>query len=187
MLAQLTRFWWVVALRGVLAILFGILALVWPVLTLQILVLFFGAYALVDGVIDVFMAIAHRAGHDRWWALLLEGLVGIGAGILVLAFPGLAGLVLLYVIAIWAILTGILEIVAAVRLREEIENEWLLILSGIASLVLGILILIYPTAGAITIAWLIGAYAILFGIVLLSLGLLLRKRGLQEKESAQAV
>jgi uncharacterized membrane protein HdeD (DUF308 family) len=184
MLTQLTRNWWAVALRGVLAILYGVLALIWPGLTLEILVLFFGAYALVDGVFTIYAAFTHRAGHDRWWVILLEGLVGIGAGIVTLAVPGLATLVLLYVIAFWAILTGILEIIAAVRLREEIAGEWLLILSGIASLVLGVLLLLYPAAGAVTVAWLIGVYAILFGLMLLGLGLRLRQRWQRENGSS---
>ncbi len=175
MLTQLIRNWWVIALRGVFAILYGVLALVWPGLTLTVLIMFFGAYALIDGLFTVYTAITHRAGHDRWWVLLLEGLIGIAAGVVTLAYPGLAGLVLLSVIAFWAILTGVLEVVAAIRLRQEIDGEWLLILSGLASLVFGILILFFPAAGALTIAWLIGVYAILFGILLLSLSLRLRK------------
>jgi uncharacterized membrane protein HdeD (DUF308 family) len=175
MLTHLTHNWWAVTLRGVIAILFGLIALVWPGLTLEILILFFGAYALVDGVFAIIAAFTHRAGYERWWVLLLEGLVGIAAGIVTLLFPGLATLVLLYVIAFWALLTGILEIVAAVRLREEIEGEWLLILSGIASLVLGILLLLFPSAGELTVIWLIGVYAILFGAMMLGLGLRLRK------------
>lgn len=186
MLTQLTRNWWAVALRGVLAILYGVFALVWPGLTLEVLVLFFGAYALVDGVFTIYAAFTHRAGHDRWWVILLEGLVGIGAGIVTLAVPSLATLILLYVIAFWAILTGILEIMAAVRLREEIEGEWLLILGGIASLVMGVLLLLFPAAGKFTIAWLIGVYAILFGLMLLILGLRLRGCALDENGSIMA-
>jgi uncharacterized membrane protein HdeD (DUF308 family) len=176
MLTQLARNWWVVALRGVVAILYGLFALVWPGLTLEILVLFFGAYMLVDGVFAIFAAFTNRAGHDRWWVLLLEGLVGIAAGIITFSNPGLATLALLYVISFWAIVTGVLEIVAAIRLRKEIQGEWLLALSGIVSLVLGILLIVFPAAGVLTIAWIIGAYAILFGAMLLSLSLRLRRR-----------
>ncbi len=186
MLTQLTRNWWVVALRGVVAILFGVLALVWPGLTLEILVLFFGAYALVDGAFAIVAVATNRAGHDTWWVLLLEGLVGIAAGIITLLRPGLATLVLLYVISFWAIVTGVLEIVAAIRLRKEIQGEWLLALSGIVSLVFGVLLLLFPAAGALTVGWLIGVYAIVFGAMLLSLGLRLRKHGMHHKGAATA-
>jgi uncharacterized membrane protein HdeD (DUF308 family) len=182
MLTQLTRNWWAVALRGVVALLYGVLALVWPGLTLEILVLFFGAYALVDGVFAIIAALTNRAGPDRWWVLLLEGLVGIAAGIITFLRPGLTTLVLLYVIAFWAIVTGVLEIVAAIRLRKEIQGEWMLALSGIASLALGVLLLLFPATGALTVAWLIGIYAILFGVMLLSLGLRLRKHDTHRKE-----
>jgi uncharacterized membrane protein HdeD (DUF308 family) len=177
MLTQLTRNWWAVALRGVVGILFGVIALVWPGLTLEILVLFFGAYALVDGVFAIIAAFTNRAGHDRWWVLLLEGLVGIAVGIITFLRPGLVTLVLLYVIAFWAIVTGVLEIVSAIRLRTEIQGEWMLALGGIASLVLGVLLLLFPAPGALTVAWLIGVYAIIFGAMLLGLGLRLRKLG----------
>ncbi|MGD0750941.1 MAG: HdeD family acid-resistance protein [Anaerolineales bacterium] len=177
MLAQFKRNWWVVLLRGAVAILFGALALVWPGLTLEILVLFFGAYVLVDGIFAIIAAFTHRAGHDRWWVLLLEGLVGIAAGVITFIIPGAATLALLYLIALWAIVTGLLEIVAALGLRKEIQGEWLLAISGIVSLILGVLLLIFPSAGEVTIIWLIGVYAILFGAVLLGLGLRLRRLG----------
>ncbi len=175
MLTQLARNWWIVVLRGVIAILWGVVAFVWPGITLEILVLFFGAYMLVDGVFAVISAFTHRAGHGRWWVLLLEGLLGIAAGIITFLRPGLTTLVLLYIISFWAILTGILEIAAAIWLREEFRGEWLLALSGVVSLILGVLILLFPASGALTITWIIGLYAILFGIMLLSLGLRLRR------------
>jgi uncharacterized membrane protein HdeD (DUF308 family) len=179
MLTQFTRNWWVVLLRGAVAILFGALALAWPGLTLEILVLFFGAYMLVDGVFAVIAALTHRAGHDRWWVLLLEGLAGIAAGVITFLIPGVATLALLLLIALWAIVTGVLEIVAAIGLRKEIRGELLLAISGIASLILGVLLLIFPSAAEVTITWLIGMYAILFGAMLLVLGLRLRKLGRQ--------
>jgi uncharacterized membrane protein HdeD (DUF308 family) len=186
MLTQLTRNWWAVALRGLVAILYGVVALVWPGLTLEILVLFFGAYMLLDGVFAIIAAFTHRAGHDSWWVLLLEGLLGIAAGIITVLRPGLATLVLIYIISFWAIVTGVLEIVAAIRLRKEIQGEWLLALSGIVSLVLGVVLLLNPAAGALTVAWLIGVYAILFGAMLLSLGLRLRKHGMHHNGAATA-
>lgn len=177
MLTQLTRNWWVVVLRGVVAILYGLTALLLPLATLQILVLFFGAYAIVDGIIAIIAAVTNRAGHDRWWLLLLEGLLGIGAGVIVLLRPGLATLVLLAVIGAWAMVTGILEIIAAIQLRKEIHGEWLLALGGLASIVFGVLVWLFPTAGAVTIAWLIGWYALIYGGSLVGLGLRLRKHG----------
>jgi uncharacterized membrane protein HdeD (DUF308 family) len=178
MLTQLTRNWWAVALRGVIAILFGVVALAWPGLTLEILVLFFGAYALVDGIFAIIAAFTNRSGHDKWWVLLLEGLMGIAAGIITLFRPGLATLALVYVISFWAVVTGILEIVAAVQLRKEIQGEWMLALSGIVSLLLGVSLFLFPAAGALTLTWLIGAYAILFGAMWLGLSLRVHKRGM---------
>ena len=177
MLKQLTHNWWAVLLRGVVAILFGAIALVWPGLTLEVLVLFFGAYVLVDGVFAIIAALTHRTGHDRWWVLLLEGLVGIAAGIITFFLPGVATLALIYIIALWAIVTGVLEIIAGIGLRKEIQGEWLLAISGIVSLGLGVLLLVFPSAGEVTIIWLIGVYASLFGLMLLGLGLRLRRLG----------
>ena len=175
MLTQLSRNWWAVALRGVIAILFGVIALAWPGLTLEILVLFFGAYVLVDGIFAMIAAFTNRSGHDKWWVLLLEGLVGIAAGVITFFRPLLATLVLVYVISFWAIVTGILEIAAAVQLRKEIRGEWMLALSGIVSLFLGVSLFLFPAAGALTLTWLIGAYAILFGAMWLGLSLRLRR------------
>jgi len=175
MLTQLSRNWWAVALRGVIAILFGVIALAWPGLTLEILVLFFGAYVLVDGILAMIAAFTNRSGHDKWWVLLLEGLVGIAAGVITFFRPLLATLVLVYVISFWAIVTGILEIAAAVQLRKEIRGEWMLALSGIVSLFLGVSLFLFPAAGALTLTWLIGAYAILFGAMWLGLSLRLRR------------
>ncbi len=177
MVTQLARNWWVLALRGLAAVIFGILAILWPSITITVLVLFFGAYALVDGIFAVFAAITHREGHDRWWVLLLEGLVGIAAGILTFFYPAVTALVLLYFIAAWAILTGILEIMAALRLRREIEGEWLLVVSGILSVLFGVVAVIFPGAGALAVIWLIGAYAIVFGLLLITLGLRVRGWG----------
>ena len=186
MLTQLTRNWWVVALRGGVAILYGVLALVWPRLTLEILVLFFGGYMFVDGVFAIIAAFTNRAGYDSWWVLFWEGLAGIAVGSITFFRPGLTAFALLYIIAFWAIMTGVLEIVAAIRLRKEIQGEWMLALSGIVSLVFGVVLLLFPAAGALTVAWLIGVYAILFGAMLLSLGLRLRKHGTHHKETEPA-
>ena len=187
MLNQLTRNWWVVALRGVLAIFYGLIAFVWPGLTLEVLVLFFGAYALVDGVFTIFAAVSNRSGHSRWWVLLLEGLVSVVAGLVAFILPGLTTLALLFVISFWAIATGILEIIAAIALRKEIEGEWMLAFSGVGSIIFGAVILTFPLAGAVTIAWLIGVYAIFFGVMFLNLSFRLRKFGMPQKTIVPAV
>ncbi|MBK8616399.1 MAG: HdeD family acid-resistance protein [Anaerolineales bacterium] len=186
MLTQLTRNWWVVALRGVVAILYGVLALVWPRLTIEILVLFFGAYMFVDGVFAIIAAFTNRSGYDRWWVLLLEGLVGIALGSITFLRPGLTAFALLYLIAFWAMMTGVLEIVAAIRLRKEIQGEWMLALSGVISFILGILLLLFPAAGVLTVAWMIGWYAILFGAMLLGLGWRLHQYDTHHKVTAPA-
>lgn len=177
MTTQLARNWWLVLLRGLAALLFGVLAFISPFITATVLVLFFGAYALVDGIVAVYASLTHRAGHDRWWVLLLEGLVGIAVGLLTFAYPDVTTLILLYFIAVWAILTGILEIMAAIRLRREIEGEWLLVFSGILSIIFGILVVIFPALGATAVVWLIAIYAILFGLLLITLGLRVRGWG----------
>ncbi len=172
MLTDVARRWWVFALRGVLAILFGVLAIFWPALTLVVLVILFGAYALVDGIFAVVAAVANRTS-SRWWTLV-EGLAGIVAGILTFVWPSITALVLVYVIAAWAVVTGIMEIAAAVRLRREISNEWFLILGGILSVLFGVFVAIFPGAGALSIVLLIAIYSILFGILFLILGFRLR-------------
>lgn len=161
------RTWWGLALRGLLSILFGIAVFVWPMASLLALVTLFGAFALVDGVLALINAFRVRTTHPRWWVMLLEGLVGIAVGVLTFIWPGLTAVALLYMIAAWAIVTGVLEIVTAIRFAETIDNEWLLALAGLASIVLGVLLAINPGAGITAVLWMIGAYAIVFGILLL--------------------
>jgi uncharacterized membrane protein HdeD (DUF308 family) len=161
----LSRNWWVLLLRGVVAILFGVLTLMRPGISLVSLLLLFGAYALADGTLGAWTAITHRKDRENWWVLLLEGLIGIGVGALTLMKPGLTALALLFYISIWAIATGVLEILAAVRLRQEIKGEWMLILAGLASVVFGVLLMARPGAGALAVLWLIASYAILFGLL----------------------
>ena len=166
----LARYWWVVVLRGVLAIALGVLAFVWPVVTLTSLVIVFGAYALVDGVFALLSAV-RGGGAEPWWLLVLEGGVGIGIGVLTLVAPGITALALLFYIAIWAIATGVLEIAAAIRLRREIEGEWLLILSGLVSVAFGAVLVARPGAGALAVLWLIGSFALVFGVLLVVLAI----------------
>jgi uncharacterized membrane protein HdeD (DUF308 family) len=173
MLEALARNWWLVFFRGVFAVVFGLLALGWPGVTLGALVLLYGVYALASGVLALLSAFSGRSARSPWM-LVLEGVVGIGAAAAAFLWPALTALVLLYIIAFWAILSGVFEIAAAIRLRKEIEGEWLLALSGIASLAFGALLILRPAAGAVAVVWLIGAYAILFGGLLIALGLRLR-------------
>src|ERR1700693_2195208 len=171
MLHSLAKNWWALALRGLVALMFGLLTFVLPGITLVTLILLFGAYALADGIFNI-IAFFRVASHH--WALLIEGLIGIIAGILTFVWPAITALALLYVIAFWAIFTGIFEIVAGIRLRKVITNEWLLLLMGILSLLFGLFVLIFPGVGALAIVLWIGAYALVFGIFLLALAFRLR-------------
>ncbi len=175
MLSMLTRKWWVLALRGVAAVILGVLALVWPRPTLLALVILFGALLLTDGILTLASAIAWRQWNRRWWAVALAGVAGIIAGMLTFVWPGITGLALLYLIAAWAITTGMLEIVAAIELRRVIEGEWRLVLSGILSVVVGVLMAAFPGAGALSLAWLVGILAIVYGILVIALAFRLRE------------
>jgi len=137
-------------------------------------VLVFGAYALVDGVFGVINGISSYGERERWWVILLEGLAGIVVGIMTLVWPGITALTLLYLIAAWAVITGVMEIVAAIQLRRAIEGEWMMVLSGIASIIFGIILFIFPGEGALGLTWLIGIYAIIFGVMLIVLAFRLR-------------
>ena len=161
-------------LRGVLGILFGLLAFVWPSITWLTLVIMFGIYTIVDGLVTIGSGLVRTKESARWWTFLLEGLIDIGAGAAALIWPGLATLVIIYVIAAWAVFTGILEIVAAIRLRHEITNEWVLALGGVISVAVGVLLFFQPAAGSLAIIWIIAAYALIFGILLVILGFRLR-------------
>lgn len=171
----LSRNWWALALRGVAGIIFGILAFVMPVVTLAALVMLFGAYALVDGIFNIAAAVSGRTGGRPWWALVLAGLVSIGAGLVTFFMPGLTALALAYIIAFWAIGTGVLEIVAAVRLRKVIRNEWWLALSGALAIVFGGLLMLAPGAGALAMVLWIGAYAFVYGVALVIFAVRLRR------------
>jgi uncharacterized membrane protein HdeD (DUF308 family) len=173
MATSLAQNWWTFTLRGVFALLFGFLAFVAPGATLTTLVFVFGFYAILNGVFALYAAWKLRS-FERWWLLLLEGLLGIAAGVIAFVWPGAAALAFLSIIAAWAILVGILQIVAAIRLRKEIENEWSLGLGGLASVIFGVLLVVWPRSGLVAISWIIGIYAIAFGIMLLILGSRLR-------------
>jgi uncharacterized membrane protein HdeD (DUF308 family) len=184
MVMTLARNWWLLALRGLCAIAFGILAFIWPGITLGALVFLYGAFALVDGVLSIFAAIFKGQGSGTpWWALVLVGLLSIAAGVVAFAWPGITALILLYLIAAWAIVSGIFEIIAAIKLRKEIDNEWWLALTGVLSVIFGLMLMARPGAGAIAVIWLIGTYAIIFGIFHLALAFKLR--GFRERLSGR--
>ena len=165
MFARLFRHWWLFVVRGVLAIIFGVLALIWPGPTKYILIVLFGAFVLVDGIFTVAAGITFHQYFERWWAVLLEGLAGILLGFLTYLWPGLTALVLVYLIAAWAVITGILEIVAAIQFRRVIAGEWAMILIGLLSIVFGVLLAVFPAVGAVSLVWLIGIYAVADGIM----------------------
>jgi uncharacterized membrane protein HdeD (DUF308 family) len=174
MLAHLGRNWWVFVLRGVVAILFGVLAFARPGITLEVLVLLFAFWALFDGVFALVSSVGAAEAHEPWWPLVLVGLLGIAAGVLTLKWPGITVLALLLIIAYWSIFRGILEIVAAVRLRHLVQGEGWFILGGIVSIAFGVLLVIYPGSGLLAVIWLLGIYAVIHGIAGLMLGFRLK-------------
>jgi uncharacterized membrane protein HdeD (DUF308 family) len=168
--------WWTFVVRGIAAILFGVLTFLWPGITLTALVLLFGAYALLDGVLSIVAAVS-KERRERWWTLVLQGVFGILAAGVTVVFPGIAALALLYVIAAWAIVTGAFAVAAAIRLRKSLEREWLLALGGVLSIVFGLLLMLFPGTGALALVLWIGAYMLVAGSVLVVLGLKLRTWG----------
>lgn len=168
--------WWVVALRGVIAIAFGVLAFIWPGITLLSLLALFAAYALLGGAVSIYGAIRNRKQNGDWWLPLLLGLVSFGAGLVAVVHPGLTALVLVLLIAAHALTTGVLDIVAAIRLCTIIEHEWLLALNGVASILFGVLVFLFPGAGALALIWAISLYALLSGGLLLGSAFRLRSK-----------
>jgi len=170
----MTRYWWVLVLRGILAITLGILAFRWPGVTLQAFLIYFGAYALVDGSFSIFNAIAGRGEEDDWWIMLLGGVAGVIVGIVTFRAPVLAAAGLLLYVAAWALAKGVLEIVAAIRLRKVIQGEFWLALAGVTSVVFAFVIMAYPVAGVLSLLWVIATYAIVFGVLMVILGFRVR-------------
>lgn len=167
--------WWVPVIRGVAAILFGVLAIVAPGTSLLALVILWGAYALVDGVLNLMLATRRSGTGQSWGWLLFEGLVSVAAGVLTFAWPRMTALALLTVIAVWAVLTGTAKVVTAIGLRRQISSEWTLAVSGVLSILFGVLLLLRPGAGALALVWMIGGYAIIFGALLIGLGFRLNR------------
>jgi uncharacterized membrane protein HdeD (DUF308 family) len=176
LLRTLAENWWLLLLRGIASIVFGVLAFLWPGLTLVALIFLWGAYAIADGGIALWAAISGKGGEiaPRWW-LAIVGIVGLLAGLVAFVSPGLTALVLLMFIAGWAIVIGVLEIWGAIQLRKEIEGEWWLILSGLLSIAFGALLFARPGPGALALVWVIGAFAILHGCTLIGLAFRLKQ------------
>lgn len=174
--------WWLLALGGVAAIVLGVLTAAWPGITVVVLMVLFGVLAFVHGVFAVGGSLLNREAYKHWWLMLLGGLASIVVGILVFAWPGITALVLLYLIAAWALLIGIVSIIIAIRMRKEIKSAWMPILIGIISVAFGIVAFAWPIAGALTIVWLIALFAISFGILLLALAHMARSERKQSKQ-----
>ena len=169
--------WWMLLLNGLGAIVFGLLAFAWPGVTLLVLVTLFGIYCIVDGVTALMAARARRSGDRKWGWMLFVGIVSILAGIAAFAWPGLTAMALLFMIAVWAIVHGVLEIIAAIELRKVIDNEWMLALAGVVSALFGIVLIARPGAGALGLVWLIGSFALIHGVLLVMLAFKLRRIG----------
>ena len=178
MVDLMSRYWWAVGLRGLSAVAFGVIALISPSATLSVLVMLFGAYALLDGVFALAGAIggggSHSIGERRGW-LVLEGIVGIATGVVTFVWPNITTAVLVSLVAIWAIMTGVLEIATAVKLRRELANEWLMALSGVLSIVFGGYLIVSPAQGALALVTAVGIYALVFGVMLCAFALRLRQ------------
>jgi uncharacterized membrane protein HdeD (DUF308 family) len=175
MLSSLAQNWWVFLVRGICAIAFGVMAFAWPGLTVLTLVMLYAAHAILDGATALGLAFSGHVPGRAWWPMVLVGIVGILAGIATFAWPGITAAILLAFVAMWAILRGIFEIAAAIHLRKEIEGELLLGLAGAASIAFGVMLFAWPAAGLVTIAWIIGANALVFGVMSIALSLRLRK------------
>lgn len=177
----LSKFWWLLLLRGVLAILFGVSAFAWPGLTLGTMIMLFAAFSLVDGVFEIVHAVGHRKELEHWGLMLVEGLFGVVFGVLAFQSPVLTteigGMIIAFYMAAWAIVTGAIRIAMAVKLRKEIEGEWLLALSGAVSIAFGILIMARPAAGVLAAVFLIGTWAIFLGVTLIALAFKTRRLG----------
>ena len=175
MAVVLVRNWWALALRGVLAVLFGVAAFIVPGLTVAFLIALFGAYALIDGVLAIVAGVKAAEHHERFGSLLLRGILGIAAGLVAFILPAATAVVLTLMIGAWAIVTGVLEIVAAVHLHRA-HGEWLLIANGVLSVLFGLFLAVVPALGVLTLVWIIGGYAIVFGAIMLALAFRLRAR-----------
>ena len=180
MIELMCRQWWVVVLRGAIAVLFGVMAIAWPGITVLALVVLWGIYAVIDGITGLSLAFsARRVPDPQRWLYGLLGVTGLVAGIIAILWPAITALVLLVIIATWAIIAGVVQVIAAFRLRKEITGEWFLALSGAVCIVLGLLLFTQPGTGAIALVVAIATFALVWGVSLILLGFRLRKVGRQ--------
>jgi uncharacterized membrane protein HdeD (DUF308 family) len=170
----LSGLWWAIALRAAAAILLGVIAIFMPGPTLAAIVIVFGIYAIIDGILAIVAAVRGFRRKERWWPMLLEGLVGIAAGAIAIFWPGIGALALTYLVAAWALVTGAFEVAAAIRLRKVMTGEWLLLIAGLLSIVLAVLVALFPGTGALLLVWWLGAYAFAYGVISLVLALRVR-------------
>lgn len=166
-MGEVSRSWWLLLVRGIAAVIFGLLALLWPGITVLVLVAFFGAYALVSGIVAVVAGARNAGGHRVW--LIVTGILGILAGIIAFVWPGITSLALLYLVAAWAIFGGVADIMTGIKMRDVIDNEWEHIVAGALLVIFGVLLLVWPGAGLLALAWLVGVFAILYGIAMIAL------------------
>lgn len=170
-----SHLWWAWLIRGLISIVFASIAFALPVGTLATLIIFFSSFMFIDGIFSIFSLLFKRTSNRPWWIVVLEGLVGIGIGLITYFMPGLTSLALVYWVATWAIVTGIMEIISAVELRKIIAHEWAVGLMGILSVLMGVLFILAPAAGFLSLAYILGTYALFAGIMMLSLALRLRR------------
>jgi uncharacterized membrane protein HdeD (DUF308 family) len=183
-LHALARNWWALTIRGIAAVIFGILAILWPGAAIFAIGVLFGAYAFVDGVFAIIAAVRAAESHERWWPFVIEGIIGLVIAAITFYDVSVTIAALFFTIAAWAFLTGIIEIVAAIQLRKTITNEAWLILGGILSILFAVLMVWRPIAGAVAIIWIIGIYAIIFGIMMIAFSLRLRSHATEVKAPA---
>lgn len=175
MIQILAKHWWILVVRGLISMAFAAAAFLMPVLTFEVIVLMIGVFLLADGLLAVYSGWRLREEDSDWWVGALEGMAGVGLGLVTLVKPEISAALLVLCIALWCLLTGVMEIAIAIRIRKEIEGEWQLALAGVISIALGVLMLVQPNAGAISIAWWVGFYALFFGLLMIGLGIRLRR------------
>lgn len=174
MFLAVARKWWVLLLNGLCAILFGVMAFVWPQVTLMALVFLFGVYCLLDGITALSASMSRKDEGRPWGRMLTMGIISIAAGVVTFVWPGMTAIMLLVIIAVWAIIHGVTEIIAAIELRRVIHNEWLLALAGVVSVLFGIVMIARPGVGALSLIWVIGTFAIVHGLLLVAFAFKLR-------------
>ena len=184
MLELFSRNWWVYVVRGVLALIFGMYAWFMPGVAMRVLLMFFGIFVLIEGIFAIAGSIAGRKYSELWWIVLLEGIAGLALGLLTLIRPGFVATGIIIFIAVWAIWGGVFRIIAAIRLRRELDSEWLLAFGGVVSILFGLMLFRHPGTGIVAISWLIGFFASMFGVLLISFGIKAKKF---QKEAGSAV